>query len=41
MRKYSVIPMKAALAIAMLLMTGNSLAQDNSVYVPRNSVTRI
>lgn len=41
MRKFSVIPMKAALAIAMLLMTGNSLAQDNSVYVPRNSVTRI
>ena len=41
MRKFSVIPMKAALAIAMLLMTGNSLAQDNSVYVPRNSVAMI
>lgn len=41
MRKFSVIPMKAALAIAMLLMTGNSLAQDNSVYVPRNSVALI
>jgi len=41
MTKFSIVPMKAALAVAMLLITGNSLAQDNSVYVPRNSVSRI
>lgn len=41
MRKFSVIPIKASLAVMMLLVTGSTLAQDNSVYVPRNSVTRI